>query len=60
MTVIKDEELTASFSIDPATTAVAAVIADLSARLPVIDITVREPEMDGIIREIYEAKVVTA
>jgi len=60
VTVVKGEELTASFSIDPATIAVAAVIADLSARLPVIDITVREPEMDGIIREIYEAKVVTA
>lgn len=58
--VVKDEELTASFSIDPATVPVAAVIADLSARLPVIDITVREPEMDGIIREIYEAKVVSA
>ena len=60
VTVIKDEELTASFSIEPEVTPVAAVIADLSSRLPVIDITVREPEVDDVIREIYEAKVVTA
>ncbi|CAA9547037.1 MAG: Efflux ABC transporter, ATP-binding protein [uncultured Thermomicrobiales bacterium] len=59
VTVIKDEELTASFSIEPEVTPVAAVIADISARVPVIDITVREPEMDGIIREIYEAREVS-
>jgi ABC-2 type transport system ATP-binding protein len=59
VTVIKDEELTASFSVDPGTVPVAAVIADLSARLPVVDITVREPEMEGIIREIYEAREVS-
>jgi ABC-2 type transport system ATP-binding protein len=52
-------ELTASFQVDPGVAPVAGVIADISARVPVADLTVREPEMDGIIREIYEAREVT-
>ncbi len=52
-------ELTASFQIDPAVVPVAAVIAEFSARAPVADLAVREPEMEGIIREIYEAREVT-
>ncbi len=60
VTVTSAEEFKASFEVDPQTVAIAAVIAEFSARAPVIDITVREPEMDGIIREIYEAKVVSA
>jgi ABC-2 type transport system ATP-binding protein len=53
------EEFTASFRVDPEIVPVAQVIADFSARAPVADLTVRDPEMDGIIREIYEAREVT-
>ena len=53
------DELTASFQIDPAVLAVAAVIAEFSARAPIVDLAVREPEMEGIIREIYEAREIT-
>jgi hypothetical protein len=54
------EEFTASFEVDPLVVPVARVIAEFSARAPVVDISVREPEMEGIIREIYEAKAVNA
>jgi ABC-2 type transport system ATP-binding protein len=52
-------ELTASFQIDPEVVPVAAVIADFSSRAPIADLAVREPEMEGIIREIYEAREIT-
>ena len=52
-------ELTASFQIDPTVVPVAAVIAEFSARAPIADLAVREPEMEGIIREIYEAREIT-
>jgi ABC-2 type transport system ATP-binding protein len=58
-TVRAHTDLTATFEVDPGVTPVAAVIAELSARVPVVDLGVREPEMDGIIREIYEAREVT-
>jgi ABC-2 type transport system ATP-binding protein len=58
--VVKLEEFTATFEIDPETIPVTAAIADITGRVPVIDLVVREPEMDGIIREIYEAKAVHA
>ena len=50
----------AAFEVDPGVVPVARVIADFSARAPVVDLTVREPEMEGIIREIYEAREVRA
>ena len=53
------DEFTASFRVDPEVMPVARVIADFSARAPVADLSVRDPEMDGIIREIYEAREVT-
>ena len=59
VTVVAAEELQAQFQIDPTEVAVAVVIAEISARAPVTDLAVREPEMEGIIREIYEAKSVT-
>jgi ABC-2 type transport system ATP-binding protein len=59
VTTVSSEELKASFHVDPAIVPVASVIADISARVPVADLAVREPEMEGIIREIYEAKSVT-
>jgi ABC-type uncharacterized transport system ATPase subunit len=39
--------------------AVSEVIAAIAAQVPIADISVREQEMDGIIREIYEAREVT-
>ncbi len=53
------DELTGSFEIDPEVVTVAAVIAEFSARAPLVDLAVREPAMDGIIREIYEAREIT-
>jgi ABC-2 type transport system ATP-binding protein len=53
-------ELTATLEVDPAIVPVAKVIAELSARAPVSDLSVREQEMDSIIREIYEAREVRA
>jgi ABC-type uncharacterized transport system ATPase subunit len=35
------------------------VIAAISAQAPIVDISVSEREMDGIIREIYEAREIT-
>lgn len=50
----------ATFQADPAGMPLPEVIAWLSARLPVIDLGVREPALEGIIREIYETRSVTA
>ena len=52
-------ELTASFQIDPTVVPVAAVIAEFSARAPIADLAVREPPLQGIIREMYEAREMT-
>jgi ABC-2 type transport system ATP-binding protein len=60
VTIETMDELTASFQVDPGVAPVAGVIADMSTRVPVVDLTVREPEMEGIIREIYEAREVRA
>jgi ABC-2 type transport system ATP-binding protein len=59
VTTSASADLTASFQVDPALVPVAAVIADFSARAPIADLAVREPEMEGIIREIYEAREMT-
>ena len=58
VTIASSDSLKALFHVDPAIVPVASVIAEISARAPVADLAVREPEMDGIIREIYEAKAV--
>ncbi len=60
VTITAADEFKASFRVDPLLVPVATVIAEFSARAPVVDIAVREPEMEGIIREIYEAKAVSA
>ena len=39
---------------------VSDVIAAIAAQVPIVDITVREPEMEGIIRDIYEQWAVVA
>jgi ABC-2 type transport system ATP-binding protein len=56
--LIAHDTMTASFEVEPARVAVSEVIAGISARVPIADIAVREPEMEGIIREIYEAREV--
>ena len=59
VTAIARDGMKASFEVDPATILVADVIAAISARVPVVDLGVREPPLEGIIREIYEAREVT-
>lgn len=49
----------ATFLVDPAISPLPDVIALLAERLPIIDLGVREPPLEGIIREIYEHRVVT-
>lgn len=49
----------ATFQADPADAPLPETIAWLSARLPIIDLGVREPALEGIIREIYETRTVT-
>jgi ABC-2 type transport system ATP-binding protein len=51
--------LKALFHVDLEAVPVATAIAEISARVPVADLSVREPETEGIIREIYEARAVT-
>ena len=58
-TTVSRDGMKATFLIDPEMIAVADVIADLSARVPVVDLGVREPPLEGIIREIYEAREIT-
>ncbi|MGI8404195.1 MAG: ABC transporter ATP-binding protein [Thermomicrobiales bacterium] len=58
VTVASSDSLKALFHVDPTIVPVASVIAEISARVPVADLAVREPKMDGIIREIYEVKAV--
>lgn len=50
----------ATFQVDPDAAPLPDVIAWIAARLPVIDLGVREPALEGIIREIYETRPVTA
>lgn len=59
VTMTAHEPMKATFQIDPEVIPVASVIADLSARVPVVDLGVRESPLDGIIREIYGAREVT-
>jgi ABC-2 type transport system ATP-binding protein len=56
--VVSHDGMTASFEVEPDRIPVSDVIAGIAARVPIADIAVREPEMEGIIREIYEAREV--
>jgi ABC-2 type transport system ATP-binding protein len=47
-------ELGASLTIDPNRIATADAIAAVAARVPLIDLTVREPELESILRQVYE------
>jgi len=57
--VTSHDGMKASFEVAPERVAVSEVIAAISAQAPIVDISVSEREMDGIIREIYEAREVT-
>ena len=59
VTPLARDGMKASFEVNPEMIPVADVIADISARVPVVDLGVREPPLEGIIREIYEAREVT-
>lgn len=50
----------ATFQVAPGGDSLPEVIAWLASRLPVVDLGVREPALEGIIREIYENRSVTA
>lgn len=56
--VTAHDGMKASFEVAPERIPVSEVIATISAHVPISDITVREPEMEGVIREIYEAREV--
>lgn len=50
----------ATFRVAQGVDSLPEVIAWLASRLPVVDLGVREPALEGIIREIYETRPVTA
>lgn len=60
LTLASHDGMKATFKADPAGMPLPETIAWLSARLPIIDLGVREPALEGIIREIYETRTVTA
>lgn len=60
VTVVQHEGMRASFEVHPEQVAVSDVIAAIAARVPIADIAVREPAMEGIIRQIYEKREVIA
>lgn len=59
VSVVAHNGMKASFEVEPDRIAVSKAIADISAQVPIADLSVREPEMEGIIREIYEAREVS-
>ncbi len=58
VSVVTHGDMTASLEVRPERVPVSQVIATISAQVPIADISVREPEMEGIIRGIYEAREV--
>ena len=55
VTLASTTELGASLMIDPATIATADAIAAIASRVALADLTVREPELEGIMRQVYES-----
>ncbi|MGN6485774.1 MAG: ABC transporter ATP-binding protein [Thermomicrobiales bacterium] len=60
VSVVSHEGMRASFEVRPEQVAVSDLIAAIAARTPIADLAVREPAMEGIIRQIYEAREVVA
>jgi len=56
LAVMDEREAGATISIDPEIVRPADAIALIAGRVPVIDLTVREPDLDGIIRQVYAAE----
>ncbi|MGI8404204.1 MAG: ABC transporter ATP-binding protein [Thermomicrobiales bacterium] len=56
--LVSQSDIKSSFQTDPETVPVAEVIAWIAARVPLIDLGVREPGLEGIIRRIYEDREV--
>jgi ABC-type uncharacterized transport system ATPase subunit len=48
-------ELGASLTVDPGRIAVADAIAAIASRVPLADLSVGEPELETILRQIYES-----
>ena len=57
--IASQDGMKATFQVDPDSESLPETIAWLAARLPIIDLGVREPALEGIIREIYETREVT-
>ncbi|MCO5225175.1 MAG: ATP-binding cassette domain-containing protein [Thermomicrobiales bacterium] len=55
---VSHDGMRATLAVDPVTTPLPAAIAEVSAAVPVMDLGVREPALEGIIREIYERREV--
>lgn len=58
--LVSQGDLKSSFQVDPEIVPVADVIAWIAARVPLADLGVREPGLQGIIRRIYEDRAVRA
>jgi len=58
VTVTAHDGMRASFELVPERIAVSELIGAIAAQVPIADLAVREPAMEGIIRQIYEAREV--
>ncbi len=56
--LVKQEEGKVWLRFDPALTPVPALIAAITARYPVSDLSIEEPELEPVIRQIYEERQV--
>ena len=55
---LRREDLSVWLRFDPTTTALPALIADISARYAVTDFSIVEPDLEQVIGQIYEAREV--
>ena len=58
--LVRQEEGKVWLRFDPATTPVPALIAGITARYPVSDLSIAEPELEHVIRQMYEERLVSA
>ena len=56
ITLATTSEFGAAFHVDPAVIRPAQAIAEVANRVPLADLAVREPDLDGIIRQVYGAR----
>ncbi len=55
---IRREDVKVWFQFDPAKVALPALIADITARYAVTDLSIVEPDLEQVIRQMYEAREV--